>query len=83
VLENLAHLYFRLGIYGAAREYYERIPGDRCDFSVLFNLGRICLSRGEKKEALSLWDRARDIADEDEYIDPEIDTLRVLMSNAD
>ncbi|KPL14810.1 hypothetical protein AMJ74_02680 [candidate division WOR_3 bacterium SM1_77] len=81
VVRNLADLYYRLNIYGAAREYYEQIRDDKRDFSLLVNLGRIYLSRGEREHALSLWEQALDLNPDDYDTARDIEALRALVSS--
>jgi tetratricopeptide (TPR) repeat protein len=82
VVRNLADLYYRLTVYGAAREYYEQIPEDKWDLSLLMNLGHIYVSRGDSAHALSLWERVRGMDPDNEDVSREIEALRVLDSSA-
>ena len=79
-IRNLANLYYRLGIYGAAKEYYEQIPDGERDFSVLVNLGNVYLMRGEKNRALAFWERAYELDPDDQDINRDIEALRTLLA---
>ena len=83
VIRNLADLYYRLRVYGAAREFYEQIPDDKRDDILYDHLGRIYLLRGEKEHALSLWERAHELRSDDDAMQREIEALRALISSSD
>lgn len=80
VIRNLADLYCRLNMYGAAREYYERIPEDERGFDELVNLGRVYLTSGDKELAFNTWQKALTIKPEDQALYDDIEALRTLMS---
>jgi tetratricopeptide (TPR) repeat protein len=75
VLRNLANLYYRLGIYGSAREYYERIPEDERDTLVFINLGRLYLLSGDKERAIAQWKHVLAKNPGDEKLGRDIENL--------
>ena len=82
IMRNLADLYYRLRVYGAAREYYERIPDEKRDRALLVNLGHIHLSQGDRVSALNLWERAQILDPDNEDIAQDIAALRALESSS-
>ena len=82
-MKNLANLYFRLGLYGAAHECYQRIPIEKRDFLVLRNLGRIYLTRGEAEQALDAWSQAGNMADGDPEVVRDTEVLQALISKSE
>jgi tetratricopeptide (TPR) repeat protein len=80
VTRNLADLYYRLNVYGAAREYYEQTPDGKRDHSLLVNLGHIYLSQGDRTRALSLWEQARDLEPDDQDLIQNIEALQAIQA---
>jgi len=75
VLRNLANLYYRLGIYGSAADYYEQIPENERDAFVSMNLGRLYLLRGDKQRAIAQWKRVLAKNPGDEKLGRDIEIL--------
>lgn len=75
VLRNLATLYYRMGLYGSAREFYEQIPENERDGSVCRNLGRLLLLKGDKQRAIDQWKRALALNPGDENLGRDIEIL--------
>jgi tetratricopeptide (TPR) repeat protein len=75
VLRNLADLYYRMGMYGAARECYEQIPENERDVPVFLNLGRLYLLTGDKKRAVDQWKHALSLNPGDERLGRDIEIL--------
>ncbi|UCD19971.1 MAG: tetratricopeptide repeat protein [candidate division WOR-3 bacterium] len=74
-LRNLADLYYRSAIYGAARECYERIPESERDITTLLNLGRLYLLKGESDRAIVQWQRVLQLNPGDESLSRDIEIL--------
>ncbi len=75
VIGNLADLYYRLSIFGLAREWYEKIPESERDLRVLLNIGRLCLYKGDKENAVAEWRKAIALNPGDEKLGRDIDIL--------
>ena len=82
VVRNLADLYYRLTLYGAALEYYEQIPDDHRDSPMLMNLGHIYLSRGDHKDALFFFERAHEMNPDNIEATYAVKALRELVSSS-
>lgn len=80
VLVNLAGLYYRLGIYGAARQCYERIPEKDRDLQVAVNLGRLYLFQGDQKRARASWERALALNPGDQILARDIEIMGDILS---
>lgn len=76
IARNLADFYYDREILGAARELYERIPDDKRDWHIFFNLGNIYLRQGDAERALGLWKKAKELNPSEETITHNIDVLQ-------
>lgn len=76
VCRNLADFYYETQIFGAARDFYEKIPEDKKDWQVLFKLGNISLRQGETENALGYWEKAHSLDPSQEIVVRNIERLR-------
>jgi tetratricopeptide (TPR) repeat protein len=81
VLRNIANLYYRMGFYGGARDYYERIPENKRDAVTCFKLGRTYLFSGDAEGALAEWQHARTLDPGNDRLSKEIACLNDLVSS--
>ncbi len=80
LLRNIADLYYRMGFYGGARDYYERIPKSERDAATCIKLGRTYLFKGDAEGALTEWQHARTLDPGDGRLGEEIESLNELVS---
>jgi tetratricopeptide (TPR) repeat protein len=76
ITRNLADFYYETEILGAAKELYEKIPEDKRDWHIFFNLGNIYLRQGDSERALALWKKAKELNPSEETITHNIDVLQ-------
>lgn len=76
ICRNLADFYYEAQILGAAKELYEKIPDDKRDWKILFNLGNIYLRQGDSSKALKYWEMARELDPAEEIITRNIEVLK-------
>ncbi len=76
ITRNLADFYYESQILGAARELYEKIPEEKKDWRVLFNLGNILMRLGDAEGALSCWEKAKNLNPDQQIIIQNIELLK-------
>jgi tetratricopeptide (TPR) repeat protein len=80
LLKNIANLYYRLGLYGGALDYYEQIPENDRDARTSIRLGRVYLLTGDGNSALKQWKRAKVLEPQNDILRQEIEILSDLVS---
>ena len=80
LLKNLANLYYRVGLYNAALDYYEQIPGGDRDALTSVRLGHIYLLRGDANNALDKWKHAQALDTDNAALRQDIEILSDLIS---
>ncbi|MDH4211886.1 MAG: tetratricopeptide repeat protein [candidate division WOR-3 bacterium] len=80
LLKNIANLYYRLGLYGGALDYYEQIPENDRDARTSVRLGRVYLLKGDGNNALNQWKRAQALDPKNDRLRQEIEILGDFIS---
>jgi tetratricopeptide (TPR) repeat protein len=80
LLKNIADLYYRLGLYGGALDYFERIPESDRGAETLVRMGHVYLLMGNGSSALEQWKRAQALDPANDKLQQDIEILNDVLS---